>query len=137
MAENNRFKVAVENRAVSQDKLCESINKLQEQLDSLKKEFAFLSQQNLSMFTATTNCVRKSTEALMEGMKNLPAQLRAEVTIDYDVLAQKVADIITDSERHLLMEVDAEELSSKLAEKMDLPPVEVAYGTMARDIAGN
>lgn len=137
MAENNRFKVAVENRAVSQDKLCESINKLQEQLDSLKKEFAFLSQQNLSMFTATTNCVRKSTEALMEGMKNLPAQLRAEVVIDYDVLAQKVADIITDSERHLLMEVDAEELSSKLAEKMDLPPVEVDFGTLARDIAGN
>jgi hypothetical protein len=150
MASNNdKISVAVEPQAIAtgEDKMLSeqmtaAFDRMQEQVDLLKKEFSYLSQQNLSMYTATVDFIRKSVNGLndslseeLRGLKEDAKTAQAQNVIDYDLLAEKVAEKLRAAQELPAVEVDTEEFSSRLAEKMTLPPVEVDFEQLAQGIA--
>jgi hypothetical protein len=146
MASNNdKISVAVEPQAIAtgenqllSEQMTAAFDRMQEQVDQLKKEFSYLSQQNLSMYTATVDFIRKSVnglnDSLSEELRGLKTAQEQNV-IDYDLLAEKVAEKLRATEEKPVLEVDTEEFSSRLAEKMTLPPVEVDFEQLAQGIA--
>lgn len=150
-SDNGKMSVTVNPGPVSasQEGVAVALDRIQEQMEALRQEVAFLSQQNLSMFNATASMIRTAmngvSEKIIKELKALPLELDVEtlsallaqkmempsVEIDLDGLAKDIAgDLAVPA-----VELDYDALADKIAERVKVPQQELDYDAIAEKMA--